>query len=56
MKMLPASGCECLIEVRFDMEEAFGCEQWGYKGKMEQSVMWPADWEQYLFDLRNEGS
>ncbi len=23
---------------------------------MEQSAMWPADWEQYLFDLRNEGS
>ncbi len=51
MKMLLASDCECLI-VSF-------CEQLGYKEKMEQSVVWPVDWDvriNYLFDLRNETS
>ncbi len=55
--MLLASGCECFIEVGFDMEET--CWVWPVRiqreGGAECDVTCRVS-KQYLFNLRNEGS
>ncbi len=57
IKMLLASGCECLIQVGFDIEET--CWVWPVRilkeGGAEYGVTCRLS-KQYLFNLRNEGS
>ncbi len=55
--MLLASGCECFIDVGFDMEEA--CWVWTVRIQREDGAECDVTCrlsKQYLFDLRNEGS